>query len=479
MSQIFISYSKQNIDFARMLRRKLETAGFPVWMDESALLASERWWHRIEENVRACSAFIVIMSDESANSDWVERELLLAERLRKPIFPILIEGEPWSRLANIQYVPMVENATGPLPFDLVDGLTRYVTPRPGEVALTPAPRPETMAHLPPPEPSQAQPRSRLPIILGAVASIAIIMFALALILPSLSVAPPSPTPAAPTADPASLPNLSVGRLRTSPRNPSPGEVFILSITLQNTGAADSGAFNWTWDSSLTDPVALNTLVGRVESIPPNGSKNISFPVSYGWWGEYNTQLVVDIDSEVAETDDRDNRRPFLLTLSDEPFEIDFALLPPAVVVEPPATVSQATFDEWNLRFTLLPPEGRDCPDARLRIVEDAGDLMLQVESAIVACQLSRVRVDVLKASVGAVVAEFSSAAAGETASVSVFETPDATEPLFVASQSGLALGEIAIIGDDTTLNRSIRSFVLATSTGPVRVTRLILFRQTP
>ena len=94
MSHIFISYSKQNIDFARHLRRLLQDQGFSVWMDETQLGASEKWWSSIERNIKSASAFIVILSPDARESDWVEREILVAEdkRNKKTIFPVLLEG---------------------------------------------------------------------------------------------------------------------------------------------------------------------------------------------------------------------------------------------------------------------------------------------------------------------------------------------------------------------------------------------------
>lgn len=106
MAHIFISYSKQDMDFARYLRALLEHAGFAVWMDEVRLQPSARWWKSIEQNIESCAVFVVVMSPHAAESDWVEREILLAEKLRRPIYPVLLAGEAWSRLANIQYEDM-------------------------------------------------------------------------------------------------------------------------------------------------------------------------------------------------------------------------------------------------------------------------------------------------------------------------------------------------------------------------------------
>jgi hypothetical protein len=129
MAHIFISYSKQNIDFMRYLRTLLEAEGFIVWVDEERLAPSARWWKAIEENITTCGAVIVIMSPEASESDWVEREILLAEKEKRPIFPVLLAGEAWSRLANIQYADMRAGLRAKLPPALLDGLRSHVTAR--------------------------------------------------------------------------------------------------------------------------------------------------------------------------------------------------------------------------------------------------------------------------------------------------------------------------------------------------------------
>jgi hypothetical protein len=72
-------------------------------MDEARLTPSARWWKAIEQNVETCAAFIVVMSPNAYESDWVEREILLAESKKRPIYPVLLAGNAWSRLANIQF----------------------------------------------------------------------------------------------------------------------------------------------------------------------------------------------------------------------------------------------------------------------------------------------------------------------------------------------------------------------------------------
>src|SRR5579871_1555447 len=136
MSHIFISYSKKDIAFARHLRALLQSEGFAVWMDETKLVPSERWWPTIEKNIIGCAAFIVIMSPNSKESDWVEREILVAEhpRHRKPIFPVLLDGDPWSRLANIQYEDMTAGLSAALTPALIEALRTYTPTFTGQPA---------------------------------------------------------------------------------------------------------------------------------------------------------------------------------------------------------------------------------------------------------------------------------------------------------------------------------------------------------
>ena len=128
MAHIFISYSKADIDFARYLRRLLEEQGFPVWMDEIGITPSDDWWQTIEQQISSCAAMVVIMSPDGASSKWVKREILLAEKLNRLIYPVLLAGNVWSQLADIQYEAMTEGLRATLSPRLVMALSRAVTP---------------------------------------------------------------------------------------------------------------------------------------------------------------------------------------------------------------------------------------------------------------------------------------------------------------------------------------------------------------
>lgn len=129
MAHIFISYSHDDIDFARRLKKLLEREGFEIWMDESNIPASSHWSKEIEDGIEQCAAFIVIMSPGAEASTWVEREILFAENKDKPIVPLLYEGGIWARLAHIQAIPVQGGLRRKLPATIKNQLINILSQR--------------------------------------------------------------------------------------------------------------------------------------------------------------------------------------------------------------------------------------------------------------------------------------------------------------------------------------------------------------
>ena len=99
MSKIFISHSHHDITCAEQLRLDLENAGYTPWKDSESISPGEPSFARaIEAGIRSCVATIVIWSKNAANSEWVERELLYSQRLKKTIYPIMLDDTPLSIL---------------------------------------------------------------------------------------------------------------------------------------------------------------------------------------------------------------------------------------------------------------------------------------------------------------------------------------------------------------------------------------------
>lgn len=113
MTHIFISYSHQDREFARKLVEELRKKNFNVWIDEN-IQPGDRWTKEVVNALISSAAIIVIMTIEAEQSEWVEREILLAHKYQKPIFPLLLHGKVFPLLIDRQY-ETVEH--GKLPSD--------------------------------------------------------------------------------------------------------------------------------------------------------------------------------------------------------------------------------------------------------------------------------------------------------------------------------------------------------------------------
>jgi tetratricopeptide (TPR) repeat protein len=111
---IFISYSRKDQDYVNKLVEALRKQELPWWLDNK-IDYGDKWTREIEENLKKCQVFLLVMSPSSEESDWVQRELTFAQHLKKPIFPLLLDGEIWFQVINIQ---IIDVKGGKLPPDI-------------------------------------------------------------------------------------------------------------------------------------------------------------------------------------------------------------------------------------------------------------------------------------------------------------------------------------------------------------------------
>jgi hypothetical protein len=116
MTHIFISYSHAERDFAHQLYEALRQADLPVWWDDR-IAYGQPWAADIENQLASCGAFVLIMTPDASESDWVRYELNSAIQAGKPVFPLLLAGEaPWAEVETIQYVDVRDRELPPLKF---------------------------------------------------------------------------------------------------------------------------------------------------------------------------------------------------------------------------------------------------------------------------------------------------------------------------------------------------------------------------
>jgi len=84
------------------LAEALEAEGLDVWIDDRIDYGT-RWPLVIESAIDSCDSFILVASENSHASEWVQHEMARAKRLEKQIFPLLLNGNPWISFESTQY----------------------------------------------------------------------------------------------------------------------------------------------------------------------------------------------------------------------------------------------------------------------------------------------------------------------------------------------------------------------------------------
>src|SRR5437879_1361287 len=109
MKRVFISYSHDDESVARELKESLHSTEVLGWMDQADIAAGEASSRSVKESLRQASAVVVLVSERSLKSQWVQFEIGAALAMDKLIIPILIGpsgGEPplpdW--LQGIRYI---------------------------------------------------------------------------------------------------------------------------------------------------------------------------------------------------------------------------------------------------------------------------------------------------------------------------------------------------------------------------------------
>ena len=83
MPDIFISYSRRNLDFVQKLDAALTAKGKAVWFDQKTeplvgILPGAKWWEQIKDGVEAADNFFFVISLSSMASPYCNAEVAYA-----------------------------------------------------------------------------------------------------------------------------------------------------------------------------------------------------------------------------------------------------------------------------------------------------------------------------------------------------------------------------------------------------------------
>lgn len=111
MIKAFLSYSHVDKEIAVYIAQELRARGVDVFIDEIGLRPGN-YWKQLGKEIRICEYFIVLLSPNSANSKWVQKEISWAciSKPEEKIIPVLVkplsqsDWEPIFHLTDTQYV---------------------------------------------------------------------------------------------------------------------------------------------------------------------------------------------------------------------------------------------------------------------------------------------------------------------------------------------------------------------------------------
>ena len=247
MTQLFISYSRKDIAFARRLAGDLEKAGYTVWWDITDLRGGDDWVRVIPEAIETSDFVVVVLSPDSTASEWVRKEYTQALSLRKKIIPIMLRttAVPFA-LNTINYLDFTSEQ------DYAESLNALLLALgyTGKMPVVPAAtRPLTWRSL------------AIPIVVTAVILLALGAFYF------ISPPAPSPTPT-PTSSPEPLPTLTEMVVPTATVADTPSATITLSPTVTVTYTLTDVP------TSTSTPTATAT-IEVLESLPFCVSRRLS------------------------------------------------------------------------------------------------------------------------------------------------------------------------------------------------------------
>ncbi len=114
MSNIFVSYSRQDKIVVDQIVNQLQDIGFTLWIDRFNIKGGSQWQLEITQAINDCRDFVLILSPDSDKSEYVRKELALALKSEKNVIPVFIKSfslspEIEQSLDGVQYIDIVSD----------------------------------------------------------------------------------------------------------------------------------------------------------------------------------------------------------------------------------------------------------------------------------------------------------------------------------------------------------------------------------
>lgn len=92
---VFISYQWGKQAQIKELYKRLNLLGYTVWMDIFQMGGGDSLYDKIDRGIRGCKVVVSCITEKYTLSANCRREVSLADALKKPIIPLLLERMKW------------------------------------------------------------------------------------------------------------------------------------------------------------------------------------------------------------------------------------------------------------------------------------------------------------------------------------------------------------------------------------------------
>src|SRR5258706_12310862 len=102
---VFVSYSTRDLQTVERVRQLLADATIQVFVAEHSVRPGQSLQGSISQAIANCDLFLLLWSEHSKGSDWVQQEVGAAKALGKVVLPVLLDpglGVP-ALLSGIRY----------------------------------------------------------------------------------------------------------------------------------------------------------------------------------------------------------------------------------------------------------------------------------------------------------------------------------------------------------------------------------------
>jgi hypothetical protein len=128
VKHIFVSYAREDNEFAREVIRRLREWNRNPWNDQNNLRAGWNWQVSIDEALRNAEALIVVLSPHATRSQYVIYEWAFALGAGVPVIPVVYkQTQVHPKLKTIQYIDFTARSGTPW-VDLRNGLPGRPSP---------------------------------------------------------------------------------------------------------------------------------------------------------------------------------------------------------------------------------------------------------------------------------------------------------------------------------------------------------------